>query len=324
MYIFFLQAIIGFVIDLLVGDPPRLPHPVVYIGRSIACLDKLARKITSSPRGLKAAGAGIAIAVVVGSFGFTALVLWAIGQVNYYVYLLLGAWIVSTTVAARGLADAAGAIRQLLLAGDDTAARRRVGWIVGRDTEAMDRGQMVRATVETAAENINDAVVAPLFYACLGGPALAMAYRAVNTLDSMLGYKNDKYLHLGWASARLDDLAGYIPARLTGLALLFAAWLSGRDWRRAVRAWVRDAAKHPSPNSGIPESVMAGAIHIRLGGRNVYGGVISFRQYMGDSLEEFRPDHITRAVDMLYLASAFAALGLPILVRGLQEIICLY
>lgn len=313
MDIFLIQTFCGYIIDLLVGDPPRLPHPVVFIGRGIARLEKVARLITASPVGLKMAGAGIAILVVLMSFGLTALILWLVRQANYYIYLLLGAWIVSTTVAARGLAEAAGAIRQLLLAGDQAAARRWVGCIVGRDTEKMDCGQMVRATVETVAENLNDAVVAPLFYACIGGPALAMAYRAVNTLDSMLGYKNEQYLHLGWASARLDDLAGYIPARLTGLALLLAAWLSGRDWRRAIKTWRRDAKQHPSPNSGVPESIMAGAIHVRLGGSNVYSGVTSFRHYMGDPLEELRPDHIARAVDMLYLASALAVLIMPTL-----------
>ncbi|AGL01341.1 cobalamin biosynthesis protein CobD [Desulfoscipio gibsoniae DSM 7213] len=313
MHVFLIHTLMGFIIDLLVGDPPRLPHPVVFIGRGIARLEKLARCITSSPGGLKAAGVGIVIAIVTFSFGITSLIMWAAWQVSYYIYLLLGAWIVSTTVAARGLAEAAGAIRQLISEGDKNAARQQVGWIVGRDTKTMDRGQMVRATVETVAENINDAVVAPLFYACIGGPALAMAYRAVNTLDSMLGYKNDQYLYLGWAAARLDDLAGYIPARLTGLVLLLAAWLSGRDWRRAIRAWRRDAARHPSPNSGIPESAMAGAIHVRLGGHNVYSGVASFRHYMGDPLEDLRPDHIARAVDMLYLASVLAALCLPVL-----------
>jgi len=321
MHAFFLHTLFGFIIDLLMGDPPRLPHPVVLIGRGITRLEKEARSIAASPGGLKTAGVGIAIVVVAVSYSVTALIMWVTWQANYYLYLLLGAWIVSTTVAARGLAEAAGAIRQLLLADDQAAARRRVGWIVGRDTETMDSEQMVRATVETVAENINDAVVAPLFYACLGGPALAMVYRAVNTLDSMLGYKNEQYLHLGWASARLDDVAGYIPARITGLALLLAAWVSGRDWRRGLSTWRRDAARHPSPNSGIPESVMAGAIHVRLGGRNIYGGVASFRRYMGEPLEELRPDHIARAVDMLYLASVLATLCLSALAWAVQKLI---
>jgi len=312
MEIFFLQAILGYIIDIVVGDPPRLPHPVVLIGNSIARLERVARKIFHSPAGLKAAGVILAATVTVGSFAVTALLLDVLREVSYWLFLPAGAWLVSTTIATKGLAVAAGEIKQLLAVGDLQGARRQVGMIVGRDTGDMDSGEAARATVETVAENYVDAVAAPLFYACLGGPALAMAYRAVNTLDSMLGYKNEKYIHLGWASARLDDLAGYVPARLAGAMLLFAAWLSNRDWRRAWRAWRRDAAFHPSPNSGIPESVMAGALGIQLGGRNVYGGVVSHRAFMGEPGEAMRPDHINRAIDMLYLGALAAALGAPV------------
>jgi len=313
MEIFFLQAILGYIIDIIVGDPPRLPHPVVLIGNSIARLERVARKTFNSSAGLKLAGVVLAAIVTVGSFAVTALLLYALREVSYLLFLLAGAWLVSTTIATKGLAMAAREIKQLLAGGDLSGARRQVGMIVGRDTGDMESGDVARATVETVAENFVDAVAAPLFYACLGGPALAMAYRAVNTLDSMLGYKNEKYMHLGWASARLDDLAGYVPARLAGGILLFAAWLSNRDWRRAWRAWRRDAAAHPSPNSGIPESVMAGTLGIQLGGRNVYGGVVSHRAFMGEPGEEMRPDHINRAIDMLYLGALVAALGAPVI-----------
>ncbi|KJS11150.1 MAG: cobalamin biosynthesis protein [Peptococcaceae bacterium BRH_c8a] len=312
MEIFFWQALLGYIIDLLVGDPPRLPHPVVLIGNSIARLESVARKTFNSDAALKIAGVILAATVTVGSFAVTALLLYALREVSYLLFLLAGAWLVSTTIATKGLATAARDIKQLLAEGDLPGARRQVGMIVGRDTGDMDSGDVARATVETVAENFVDAVAAPLFYACLGGPALAMAYRAVNTLDSMLGYKNEKYMHLGWASARLDDLAGYVPARLAGGLLLFAAWLSNRDWRRAWRAWRRDAAAHPSPNSGIPESVMAGTLGIQLGGRNVYGGVVSHRAFMGEPGEEMRPDHINRAIDMLYLGALVAVLVVPV------------
>ncbi|HBX22475.1 MAG TPA: cobalamin biosynthesis protein CobD [Desulfotomaculum sp.] len=312
MEIFFWQALLGYIIDLLVGDPPRLPHPVVLIGNSIARLESVARKTFNSDAALKIAGVILAATVTVGSFAVTALLLYALREVSYLLFLLAGAWLVSTTIATKGLATAARDIKQLLAEGDLPGARRQVGMIVGRDTGDMDSGDVARATVETVAENFVDAVAAPLFYACLGGPALAMAYRAVNTLDSMLGYKNEKYMYLGWASARLDDLAGYVPARLAGGLLLFAAWLSNRDWRRAWRAWRRDAAVHPSPNSGIPESVMAGTLGIQLGGRNVYGGVVSHRAFMGEPGEEMRPDHINRAIDMLYLGALIAVLVVPV------------
>ncbi len=314
--IFYGQMILGYIIDLLVGDPSKLPHPVVLIGKIIERLEKTIRSMNLRPPALQAAGACLALAVVTVSFVAVHLLLQVALQVHYYLYLFLGAWIVSTTIATKGLADAAQDIRRLLAAGRLDDARIRVGWIVSRDTDNMDSRDITRATVETVAENLVDAVVAPVFYACIGGPALAMAYRAVNTLDSMLGYKNEKYIYLGWASARLDDAAGYIPARLTGCILVCAAWLSNRKWRGALAAWRQDAAAHPSPNSGIPESVMAGALGIRLGGRNVYGGVVSFRPYMGEPLESLRPDHINRAVDMLYLASLLAvmACAAPVLV----------
>jgi len=318
MEIIALQIVIGYIIDLMMGDPPRIPHPVVFIGRGIACLERAARKWFNKPAGVKVAGVGIALIITAGSYATTALILWAAWQVHYYLFLMAGTWLISTTIATRGLADAALEIRRVLASGDLALARQRVGWIVGRDTGTMSGNDVVRATVETVAENLNDAVVAPLFYACIGGPALAMAYRAVNTLDSMMGYKNEKYLHLGWASARLDDIAGYIPARLTGLLLLMVAWLSNRDWRRALAVWRRDAALHSSPNSGIPESVMAGALGIRLGGRNVYGGVVTFRAYMGDQVEQFRPDHITRSVDMLYEAAAAAVISFTALLLIVQ------
>ncbi len=308
MLIFFWQALMGYLIDILIGDPPRLPHPVVLIGKSIARLESAARKLFHSPAGLKAAGVILAAVVAGGSFAVTALLLYALREVNQLLFLLAGAWLVSTTIATKGLAVAAREIKQLLADGDLPGARRQVGMIVGRDTADMDGRDVTRATVETVAENFVDAVAAPLFYAFLGGPALAMAYRAINTLDSMLGYKNEKYLHLGWASARLDDLAGYVPARLAGGVLLFAAWFSNRNWRRARQTWRRDAAGHPSPNSGIPESVMAGTLGIRLGGRNVYGGVVSHRAFMGEPCEELRPDHITQAVDMLYQGALAAVL----------------
>lgn len=314
MEIFFIQTFIGYIIDLLVGDPPRLSHPVVLIGKGIDLLGKMALKAFCSPAGLKVAGIGITILIVMGCFFITSLVLKGLMQINYYLYLFGGAWIVSTTIATRGLAGAAEQIRQLLVKHDLTKARQQVGWIVGRDTKNMENGEVVRATIETVAENLNDAVIAPLFYACIGGPALAMAYRAINTLDSMIGYKNDKYLYLGWASAKLDDAAGYIPARLTGLVLLFTAWLSNRDWRRALKSWRRDAALHPSPNGGIPESVMAGSLGVRLGGKNVYGEVISYRPFLGDQVELLRSDHINSAVDMLYQTSMFSVICIPLLV----------
>lgn len=298
-----IQVLLGYFLDLVIGDPAMIPHPVVIIGNWIARLEKLFRKRVFSPTGLRIAGMAVALVITAGSYIVVSLLLIAALKVNFFIYMLIAAWLISTTIATRGLACAAKEIKEILVAGNLGWARVKVGWIVGRDTSEMASGDVTRATVETVAENLVDAVVAPIFYAIIGGPALAMAYRAVNTLDSMLGYKNEKYLHFGWAAARLDDIANYIPARLAGIALLIAAWLTNRDHRSALAAWRRDAKLHPSPNSGVPEAVMAGALGIRLGGRNVYGGVVSFRHYMGESCEALRPDHIARAIEMLYLGS---------------------
>lgn len=176
--------------------------------------------------------------------------------------------------------------------------------IVGRDTGHLDSPEIVRGTVETVAENIVDAIISPLFFALLGGAPLAMAYRAVNTLDSMVGYKNDKYRDLGWASARLDDVANYIPARMTALLLTLCAALLRLDWRRCWHTVRRDARLHPSPNSGYPESAVAGALGIRLGGENVYHGVTSFRAYMGDPLRTMEPEDIIVTSRMMMWSSA--------------------
>ncbi|MNI57531.1 cobalamin biosynthesis protein [compost metagenome] len=157
--------------------------------------------------------------------------------------------------------------------------------------------------METVAENIVDAVISPLFYALIGGAPLAMAYRAVNTLDSMVGYKNDKYIHLGWASARLDDVANYIPARLTALMLAAASWCLRLDAGSALRIVRRDASSHPSPNSGYPESAVAGALGIRLGGYNSYHGVMSFRAYMGDNTREMEAEDIPRTAKLMFFVS---------------------
>ncbi|MNI51510.1 cobalamin biosynthesis protein [compost metagenome] len=200
------------------------------------------------------------------------------------------------------------AVYKELRKGDIPAARSALGMIVGRDTAALDSPEIVRGTVETVAENIVDAVISPLFYALLGGAPLAMAYRAVNTLDSMVGYKNDKYRDLGWASARLDDVANYIPARLTALLLTLCARLLRLDWRRCWHMVRRDARKHPSPNSGYPESAVAGALGIRLGGFNVYHGVTSFRAYMGDPLRSLEPEDIIVASRLMLLSSSIFVL----------------
>ncbi|MCL5058677.1 MAG: adenosylcobinamide-phosphate synthase CbiB [Actinobacteria bacterium] len=307
---------LAYLVDLAVGDPPRLPHPVAALGKLIELLERLLYR----PGGFwsLAGGALMALAVVGFAYGATALLIYGLGLISPWLAVAAQIWLVSTTLAARGLAGAAGDVLKPLIDGDLQTARNLVARIVGRETSSLDSAGVTRAAVETVAENTVDGVIAPLFYALLGGAPLAMAYRAVNTLDSMVGYKNERYLHFGRFSARLDDAANYIPARICGLTMLAAAWITGRRAGLALRVVVRDARKHPSPNSGIAEAAMAGALGVRLGGLNVYGGRESFREYMGDSVFPLIPGHIRQAADLMYLSS-FLALAIGVLARAALE-----
>lgn len=294
----------AYVIDRVVGDPRSLPHPVVLMGKVISALERIIRRFPMQPRSLKRAGVLLPLIVAGGSWMLTAVLVWLLHGISSWLGWAAEAWLISTTIASKGLKDAGMAVYVELSKGDIPAARRALGMIVGRDTASLDTPEIVRGTVETVAENIVDAVISPLFYALLGGAPLAMAYRAVNTLDSMVGYKNDKYLNLGWASARLDDVANYIPARVTALLLTLCARLLRLDWRNCWRMVRRDARLHPSPNSGYPESAVAGALGIRLGGENVYHGVTSFRAYMGNPLRSLEPDDILLTSRMMLLSSS--------------------
>lgn len=293
----------AYVLDRLIGDPRSLPHPVVLMGKAISALERAIRRFVRNPRSLKRAGVLLPLLIAGSSWLITAVLLWLLAQISLWLALAAEAWLISTTIASRGLKDAGMAVYAELKKGDLPAARQALGMIVGRDTTQLDSPEIVRGTVETVAENIVDAIISPLLYALLGGAPLAMAYRAVNTLDSMVGYKNDKYIHLGWASARLDDVANYIPARITALLLTLCAWLLRLDWRRCWQMVRRDARLHPSPNSGYPESAVAGALGIRLGGVNVYHGVASFRAYMGEPLRSMEPDDIIITSRLMLLSS---------------------
>ncbi|PAD77636.1 adenosylcobinamide-phosphate synthase CbiB [Paenibacillus campinasensis] len=302
-------------LDLLIGDPRRLPHPVIGMGKLIRAVEQRIRRRVTSPLGLKRAGVLLPLIVVGSSFALTWLLIAALTRVHPWLGIGAEAVLIATTIAIKGLRDAGLEVYRDLRSGNMTQARRSLGMIVGRDTDHLDEPEVVRGTVETVAENIVDAVVSPLFYALIGGAPLAMAYRAVNTLDSMVGYKNEQYAQLGWASARLDDAANWIPARLTAGLLVAASALLSLKWRRALHIVRRDARKHPSPNSGFPESAVAGALGIRLGGENRYQGVVSFRAFMGDPDRPLRAEDIrTTARLLLAVSLMFAILGTAILI----------
>lgn len=299
----------AYALDRLLGDPRWLPHPVIGMGKAIRALESAIRRLVP-PRRYRAAGVLLPLLIAGGSFALTWAALRLLAQVSPWLAAFAEAALIWTTIAAKGLRDAGMDVYGRLKAGDLPGARRSLGMIVGRDTAHLDAPEITRGAVETVAENIVDAVVSPLFFALLGGAPLAIAYRAVNTLDSMVGYKNDKYIDLGWASARLDDIANYIPARMTAVLLIAAAWTLRLDAGRAWKTVRRDASSHPSPNSGYPESAVAGALGIRLGGENSYHGVTTFRAYMGDKTRELQPEDIPCTSKLMFwVANVFVLLA---------------
>lgn len=298
-----IQINLAYIIDLLIGDPIRIPHPVVYIGKAIRKVEGFLRKFVKTNHSAKIAGIFLVIIIVGGSSLLVYLLLYVLALIHPILSFVVGTWIISTTIATKGLAKEGKKLKKLLIDGNISEARVQVNYLVARDTEDLDEEGVSRATIETVAENIVDAFVSPLFYAMLGGPVFAILYRATNTLDSMCGYKNEKYLYFGWASARFDDVLNYIPARITGVLITLAALIARFDWKSSLRIWKRDSHKHPSPNSGIPEGTVAGALGIQLGGLNSYFGEKKQRAFMGDKIEVLCATHIEKTILLLYLSA---------------------
>lgn len=296
-----ITCLAALLIDTLIGDPRTRLHPVALIGRLIGFLDRLFYTSRTRPIRQMMAGLVVVLLVLLVVFNVLYLLYWALDALgNPYVTTGTEALLLSFTICPRSLASAAEEIYTFLIHHHLGAAREKVGWIVGRDTDQLDEGEIVRATVETVAENTTDGIISPLFFYAIGGLPLAVLYRAVNTMDSMLGYKNEKYLYFGRPAARLDDICNFIPARITGLLFVTAAFFLRLDYGNAWRMMRRDAAKHPSPNGGYAEASVAGALDIRLGGYNSYFGKMTFRAYMGDARQALRARHIRGAVHLMY------------------------
>lgn len=284
-------------LDLLIGDPKWLPHPVVGMGKSIAYFEK--RWNLQPFQKLK--GVLMAVVVVGMTYLFTFLLVSLAYRFHFVIGIVVEAYLLFTTIAIKGLKQAAINVANPLMKGDFSQARTALSWIVGRDTQELPEREVVRGTVETVAENTVDAIIAPLFWALIGGAPLAMAYRAVNTLDSMVGYKNSRYLEFGWASARLDDFMNWIPAKVTTLCIwLSAIFFSPSRLKEAVLITFRDAPKHPSPNSGWPEAMVAGLLGVQLGGRNTYKGILSERARLGDAERELIPKDIFKTIQYMH------------------------
>ncbi|EPC00527.1 hypothetical protein L861_06190 [Litchfieldella anticariensis FP35 = DSM 16096] len=282
-------------LDLVLGDPRWIPHPVVGMGKSIATLERAWNR--GEPLARRLMGGLLTIVVVLGVYGVAWWVIEMLTRLNPWLGLAVELWLLATTLAIKGLGDAARAVASPLLKGDIVAARRALSMIVGRDTQDLSEAEVARGAVETVAENTVDGITAPLFWAFLGGAPLALAYKAVNTLDSMVGYRSARYADFGYVSAKLDDLANWLPARLTALCLWIAALaIPEARWRGGLAGTWRDAPHHPSPNAGWPEAMMARLLGVQLGGTNTYAGQPSHRALLGEPLESLNGRHIARAI----------------------------
>ena len=296
----------AFLLDIILGDPVRPTHPIVLIGKLIVVIEKSLREIFKTSKGLKIAGVILWFVTVFLAYITTYCIIKAAYKFSPWFGHGMSLWLTYTVLAVRNLADEALGIYREIKRSDINEARKRLSYIVGRDTQEMPVDEICRATVETAAENTIDGIISPLIYAFIGGAPLAMAYKAINTLDSMVGYKNEKYESFGWFSAKMDDLANYIPARIGGIFILMAAALMKLDIGPGIKTVLSDAKKHKSPNSGISEAITAGVLGIRLGGWNSYGGVASFREYMGEKLRETEPEDIKTAVKLSFITAIVA------------------
>ena len=305
----------GFVLDAIFGDPAWLPHPVVYMGKAISALEKgLRARLPKTPEGELWGGRILAFCLPVGTFAITSLVCMGAAALHPLLGLAVQMFWCGQALAAKGLVQESTNVYRELTKPDLPAARIAVSRIVGRDTQALTAEGVTKAAVETVAENASDGVIAPLLYMLLGGAPLALTYKAINTMDSMVGYKNERYLRFGRAAAKLDDIANFLPSRIAALLWVAAAALTGNDARNAWRIWRRDRRNHASPNSAQTESACAGALGVQLAGPAYYFGEYYDKPTIGDALRPVEPKDILRADRMMY-AESLLALGLGIALR---------
>jgi len=344
----YILLILAFILDLCIGDPKWLPHPVRIMGWAISKTEKILRKWGVGKKNWevieKFKGILLVIIIVCATFWLTGFITYFLSLMNTSYFLLLTSYLllvylISTTISVRGLIDSAGLVIGSLRDKDLLGARTRLSNIVGRDTDSLDEKSILKATVESLAENTSDGIIAPLFYFAIGGLPLAMTYKAINTLDSMVGYKNERYRNFGWASARLDDVANFIPARITGILIVIATFimnliscssrsissnssngsnslnsLNSLNGLNSLRIMLRDGRNHPSPNSGVPEAAIAGSLGVRLGGPSKYGGVTVDKPFIGmEGAKDYlsaseEAINIVRVVSMLALWIAMAVL----------------
>jgi adenosylcobinamide-phosphate synthase len=320
-----IDLIFAFFLDLAIGDPPWLPHPVRIMGKGIEKMEIfLRRHFKQNEERL----AGILLAIITAlvvlavTFLIYKVIIWFSSNILMIIGIIVLVYLISTTIALHELINSARLVIEAVKDRSIKVARQRLSRIVGRDTANLSDEGILKATIETLAENLSDGVIAPVFYLVVGGLPLAMAYKAINTLDSMVGYKNEKYRHFGWAAAKLDDIANYIPARITGILIVISSALISRSLstvRCSLKTMLRDGRKHPSPNSGVPEAAMAGALGVRLGGPLTYEGIKVEKPYIGEDTTE---DYLTAfgyAVNIIKVTS-ISGVGIAAIILSLRPL----
>jgi len=302
-YFITIQIIFAYIMDLLIGDPEWLPHPIVLIGKVIEILEKGITKVIANK---KIAGIILVFLVVVGTYFFVFVLIWFAARLHVILGIMVSIYFVFVSLSVKDLAIETKRVYISLRRHNLSLARKNLSRIVGRDTEDLNEREIIRASVETVAENTVDGIISPIFFAFIGGAPLSMAYKAINTLDSMVGYKNKRYIDLGWAAARLDDIVNFIPARISMVLIPIASFISGKGFRNSVRVILRDREKHASPNSGIPEAAFAGALGVRLGGANYYEGKLVEKSCIGDAEKSLELLDIKDSIRIMYACSALS------------------
>ena len=307
----------AYIVDIIVGDPHRFPHPVVIIGKFVRFLEDKIRRSSSVDK--KKGGIILWFTVVIPVYFITLGIVEGCFFINPLFGAMITILLASLTLATKSLYDESKVVLNALNRGDMGEARKRLSMIVGRDTKDLNGEEILRAVIETISENLSDGIVAPMFYLSLGGLPLAMAYKAVNTLDSMVGYKNDRYTDIGWFSAKMDDMANLIPARLTGLIIVATSFILRFNWRDSWRIMRRDGRNHSSPNSGISEAAVAGALDIQVGGENRYFGEITRKPTIGDKIKEIDKRDIKKAWVIMFTSSLLMAFACMIILWVIQQ-----
>ncbi|MGH4052075.1 MAG: adenosylcobinamide-phosphate synthase CbiB [Clostridium sp.] len=310
-----IDLILAVVLDLLIGDPYWFKHPVIYIGKLISALDKLGRKLCNTNSGIKVFGGFIVIIVAFCSY----LVPFAILKISkevFVVYHIFNIILIWTTIATKCLHMEGIKVYDSLTRNDIDDARVKLSYIVGRDTKTLTKYEIVRADVETIAENTSDGVIAPILFAILGGAPLAMMYKGINTMDSMLGYMNEKYKYIGFFPAKTDDVFNFIPARITGFLICLAAPIVHGNIVESIKVMIRDRKNHKSPNCAYPEGAAAGAMRVQLGGINVYFGEEMYKPPIGNKTNDLGKEHIVDSIKLMYGAMFYL-----VIINALFEIL---